>query len=312
MIKSNLLSIKKNSYISQTDDNFIEQIEPFLGFLYHFYFRCEVEGWENIPDENALYVCNHNGFLTFEALMIFYAWWKKFGLTRKARALAHEIVFSNILFNWIIPKLGGIPARPDLAHYALQEGYSLLVFPGGEKEAFRPFLERKQIHFFQRKGFIRLALAAKVPIVPVVSIGAHDSFVILNRGEKISELLGLNKRFRLHGFPITIGSLFSAWCLTTGACSGAPLLLLPVALANMVIPFPVKMKFKILPPVYPTSLFDPKLPEIQNHQNIYDYTVSQMQSALIEQYKLRPIPFIGKFKSPFFNNLSKKIIDFLL
>lgn len=59
------------------DPDFAKKIEPFLKGLYDHYFRCDVEGWENIPEHKALYVGNHNGLLTYEVLMLFYAWWKK-------------------------------------------------------------------------------------------------------------------------------------------------------------------------------------------------------------------------------------------
>ena len=50
--------------------------------------------------------------------------------------------------------------------------FSLLAYPGGEKESFRPYKDRKKIDFYQRKGFIRLALRSDVPMVPIVSVGA--------------------------------------------------------------------------------------------------------------------------------------------
>ncbi len=279
--------------LGRQDHNFAEKIEPFLEGLYKHYFRCEVTGWENIPSNKALFVGNHNGLLTFEVLMVFYAWWKRFGPSRRALGLAHNIALKNPLFRWIIPRIGAIPADPEVALEALSRDYSLLVYPGGEKEAFRPYTERKKVDFFQRKGFIRLALKAKVPIVPLVSVGAHESYVILHRGEELAEKLGLKDRFRLHGVPVTFRSLFFMWCITSGLFTFFPLLMAPSAFMAIFVPMPAKMKFKILKPVDVTAMLEEDKTEEENLQKIYDYITRLMQEALTEEYAKRKLPLLG-------------------
>ncbi len=225
--------------------------------------------------------------------MMFYAWWKQFGTSRRALGLAHSIAINNPFFRWIIPRIGAIPAEPEIALEALSRDYSLLVYPGGEKESFRPFTERKKVDFYQRKGFIRIALKAKVPIVPIVSIGAHESYVILHRGEEIAEKLGLKERFRLHGLPVTFRSIFFLWCVATGMFTFFPLFLAPFAFFTIFIPMPAKMTFKILPAVDPVAMLDPLLTEEQNLQKIYDHITGRMQDVLTAEYKKRKLPLIG-------------------
>jgi 1-acyl-sn-glycerol-3-phosphate acyltransferase len=279
--------------LGRIEPEFAEKIKPFLEGLYKYYFRCEVTGWENMPDERALFVGNHNGLLTFEVLMMFYAWWERFGTTRRALGLAHNVALNNPIFRWLIPRIGAIPADPELAQEALERGYSLLVYPGGEKEAFRPFTQRKKIDFYQRKGFIRLALKSKVPLVPIVSVGAHESYVILHRGEELAEKLGLKEKFRLHGMPITFRSIFFMWCMTTGLFTFFPLLLAPLAFTSIFIPMPAKMTFRILPAIDLQSLMNPELSEEENHQKIYDHVLAEMQKVHDEEYAKRRFPVIG-------------------
>jgi 1-acyl-sn-glycerol-3-phosphate acyltransferase len=279
--------------LGRIDPEFAKQIEPFLEGLYKYYFRCDLSGWENLPEGKALYVGNHNGLLTFEVLMMFYAWWKKFGTSRRALGLAHNIALNNPFFRWIIPRIGAIPANPDLALEALARDYSLLVYPGGEKESFRPFRDRKKVDFYQRKGFIRLALKAKVPIVPIVSVGAHESYVILHRGEEIAEKLGLKEKFRLHGLPLTFRSLFFLWCLTTGIFTFFPLLLAPAAFFWIFIPMPAKMTFRILPAIDPSQFWDSRRTEEENLQVIYDHVLEEMQRVHSEEYDRRKMPLFG-------------------
>lgn len=286
-------SRKLFKYLNQSDPNFAQKIEPFLAGLFKYYFRCEIEGWENIPDQKALYVGNHNGLLTFEVLMLFYAWWKKFGDSRRALGLAHNIALDNPFFKWLIPRIGAIPANPEIALEALNRDYSLLVYPGGEKESFRSYFDRKKVDFYQRKGFIRLALKGQVPVVPIVSIGAHESYVILHRGEEIAEKLGLKKKFRLHGVPITFRSIFFMWCMTAGVFTFFPLFLAPAAFASIFVPMPAKMNFKILPPIDVVNMMDPKQTEEQNLDRIYNHIIRIMQNVLTEEYAKRCLPIIG-------------------
>lgn len=279
--------------LGRVDHAFAERVAPFLKGLYDHYFRCEVTGWENVPEHKALFVGNHNGLLTFEVLMLFYAWWNRFGPARRALGLAHGVAINNPFFRWLLPRIGAIPADPDIAYEALARDYSLLVYPGGEKESFRPFSERKKVDFYQRKGFIRLALKGQVPVVPIVSIGAHESYVILHRGEEIAEKLGLKEKFRLHGVPITFRSIFFMWCVTTGVFTFFPLLLAPAAFAAIFVPMPAKMDFRILPPIDVCSMRDPALSEEQNVQKIYDHILEVMQTVLTAEYEKRRLPILG-------------------
>lgn len=136
------------------DPQFVKIFEPFLEGLYKYYFRCDLDGWENIPESTALFVGNHNGLLTFEVLMLFYAWWKRFEGKRQALGLAHNVALKNPLFRWIIPKLGAIPASPERALGALKEGHSLLVFPGGRRKPFVLIKKEKRSIFFSVKDLL--------------------------------------------------------------------------------------------------------------------------------------------------------------
>jgi len=279
--------------LDRVDPEFADKINPWLEGLYNYYFRCEVTGWENVPDGKVLFVGNHNGLLTFEVLMLFYAWWQHFGPSRRALGLAHNIALNNPFFRWIIARIGAIPADPEIAAEAFERDYSLLVYPGGEKESFRPYTLRKKVDFYQRKGFIRLALKSKVPLVPIVSVGAHESYVILHRGEEIAEKLGLKKKLRLHGFPITVRSVFFMWCMTTGIFTFFPLLIAPFAFVSIFIPMPAKMTFRVLPAIDCQAMMDPKKSEDENIQVIYDHIIKTMQDVVTEEYGRRKFPVIG-------------------
>ena len=52
-----------------------------------------------------------------------------------------------------------------------------------------------------------------MPIIPVVSVGTHEQFVVLTRGDRFAKLLGLKKLFRVEVMPI---ALSIPWGITSG------------------------------------------------------------------------------------------------
>ena len=63
-------------------------------------------------------------------------------------------------------KAGFLPASREHAAAALKAGAATIVFPGGDYDAFRPTSVRNKIDFAGRKGYVRTAIEAGVPIVP--------------------------------------------------------------------------------------------------------------------------------------------------
>ncbi|MCC7440797.1 MAG: acyltransferase family protein [Bdellovibrionales bacterium] len=282
----------------EIDEKFVKKLEPLLDALYTVYFRCSIEGWEQVPEKGpALYVGNHNGLLTWEILMLFHAWRKHTGGKRPAVGLAHEIARTNPLFSWLTQRVGAVPASPEVAREALRRGYDLMVYPGGEKESFRPYSERAKVDFYGRQGFLRVALETGAPIVPIASIGAHETYVILDRGEELAERLGLKEKFRLHGVPITPSSLLFFWCMSVGLLTFFPLLLAPAALASTLVPLPAKMDFKILEPIDVRGLAagwgDAEGAKPETLDRLYKLVVGRLQDAVTAGYARRKYPIVG-------------------
>ena len=55
-------------------------------------------------------------------------------------------------------RMGQVPASVENAGRALDEGLPVLVYPGGDHELFRPWLDRNRIDFGGRKGLKRLRM----------------------------------------------------------------------------------------------------------------------------------------------------------
>lgn len=65
---------------------------------------------------------------------------------------------------------GLIRADRLIAADVLRSGAIVIVFPGGIYDAYRPTISENVIDFKGRTGYVRTALEANTPIVPVVSI----------------------------------------------------------------------------------------------------------------------------------------------
>ena len=143
------------------DPEFIREMLPRLWLAAALYFRAEINGFENVPDEPVLFVGNHSGGANTPDTFVF--------------TLAYHTYFT-------------VEGRPlvALAH-VLREGANVLVYPGGDVEALRPWRQRNKIVFDGRKGFLRLAHGRGVKIVPVVAIGGQETFFVLNDGRKTAK-----------------------------------------------------------------------------------------------------------------------------
>jgi len=119
-----------------------------------------------------------------------------------------------------LTKFGALEAGWEAAEAALREGGIVVVYPGGDHEAFRPWNVRNQIDFDGRTGFIKLALRTGVPIVPAVTHGVQDSIMVLSRGEKLATVMPHLRRRRLKVMPIMVG-------MPWGLSFGLPTLPLP-------------------------------------------------------------------------------------
>jgi 1-acyl-sn-glycerol-3-phosphate acyltransferase len=170
-------------------------------------------------------------------------------------------------------KFGTVAASPQNAEKALKSGAALLVYPGGDHEVHRPVWERHKVDFDGRKGWIRLALQQKVPIVPVVSAGGQETSLFLSRGDRLAKLLMLDKALRLKVLPI---SLALPWGVNVGDFFGH-------------VPLPAKIVVECLPPIDVREEFGPE-PDLAV---VYDEVVARMQAALDALASERRFPLVG-------------------
>ena len=210
------------SDVAARDPELVTLMLDLYRILAKLYFRVRVDGVENVPAEGpVLLVGNHNGgFLPNEAFYAALAIHDHLGPRRAVYALAHDFVFEDPILRRYAGRLGMLRAGRESARHAFAAGGAVLVYPGSDLDTFRPFRDRNKIVLGGRTGFLELALEERVPIVPVVTAGAHEQFIVLFRGDKLARLVRAHEWGRTEVVPIVLSF---PWGITSGFVPYLPL-----------------------------------------------------------------------------------------
>lgn len=258
--------------LEERDPEFIRYQLPGMWLFSTLYFRAEVNGFDRIPEDGpVLFVGNHSGGnMTPDSMVFMLAFNTYFGVERPVYALAHALVTSWPIIGKLAGKWGIITAGPKAARAALDRGACVLVYPGGDVDAHRPWSARHEIRFDGRKGFLRTAKEAGVPIVPVVAVGGHDTYLPLTDGRKLAKLLRLDKLARLKVLPV---SLALPWGINIGDFGGH-------------LPLPAKIRMEVLDPIDVVERFG----DDADSDEAYEYVTDRMQEALTALAAERVLP----------------------
>jgi 1-acyl-sn-glycerol-3-phosphate acyltransferase len=256
------------------DPDFIRERLPLVWLIATLWFRAEVRGLGNVPDEGpVLLVGNHSGgSVTPDTAVFALAFSTYFGVERPFYQLVRNPVAAAPPLRWG-RRFGAVTASDDNARDALRAGAALLVYPGGDHEAHRPTTQRNRVDFGGRTELLRLALDENVPVVPVVAIGGHETALFLARGDRLARRLALDRLLRLKALPI---SLALPWGLNVGDLVGH-------------IPLPAKITIETLPAIDLRAEFG----EAPDVRDVYDHVVRTMQDALDALAAERRLPVLG-------------------
>jgi 1-acyl-sn-glycerol-3-phosphate acyltransferase len=201
--------------------------------LVDHWFRMEFDGWENLPDAPVLLVGIHSGApFVWDAWTVGVQWWRRFGQSRPLHGTAHDALMAIPVIGRYFRAMGVLPAAPDSIATALAEGRDVALWPGGEVDSLRPWTERDQANLAGRTGFVKMAIRAGVPIVPIATVGGADAMPVLIRGDGLSRALRLDKLLRLKVFPLAVS---------------LPWGIAPAALPQF--PLPAKIRTRLMPAV---------------------------------------------------------------
>jgi 1-acyl-sn-glycerol-3-phosphate acyltransferase len=155
------------------------------------------------------------------------------------------------------------------------EGRDVAVWPGGEVDSLRPWRERDRANLAGRKGFVKMAIRAGVPIVPIATVGGADAMPVLIRGDRLSHALRLDRLLRLKVLPLAIS---------------LPWGIAPAALPQL--PLPAKIRTRFMPVIEldhdPACANDDKYVD-RKYREVQD-SIQRGMDALARQ---RALPLFG-------------------
>ena len=167
-----------------------------LKWLYDHYFRVKIKGIENVGDGPVLLVSNHGGQFPIDGMLITMAMFYSREKPRPVRALVDRWVPSLPFVSTFFSRCGHLIGDPKNAADLLKNGQCVLVFPEGTKGSGKTIWRRYQLQKFGT-GFLRLALEAKVPIVPVSVVGSEEMYPALFQLRRLAKFIGIPY------FPVT-------------------------------------------------------------------------------------------------------------
>jgi 1-acyl-sn-glycerol-3-phosphate acyltransferase len=258
------------------DMAFMERQKYFWNPLIDYWFRMEIEGWERLPEPPALFIGIHSGApFVWDAWTVGIQWWRHFGDERILHGTAHDALMAAPVIGGFFRRMGVLPAAPDSISTALAEGHDVALWPGGEIDSLRPWTKRDEAILAGRKGFVRMAIKAGVPIVPIATVGGPDSMPVLTSGRKLAKALQIDRLARLKTFPIAIS---------------APWGIGPALLPE--IPLPTKIRTAFQDPIVLSK--DPAKASDERYVNRkYDEVQASIQHGMDTLARRRRLPLFG-------------------
>lgn len=131
------------------------------------YHQHKVENLDCIPTNGPALILTNHSLATYDGFLLGKVIIERFG--RVVRGLGDDLLFKTpVLRDWCYD-IGLVPASPKNALELLERGELVALAPGGMKESLLSTEERNQLHhrvlWNDRKGFVRLAMEAKVPVI---------------------------------------------------------------------------------------------------------------------------------------------------
>jgi 1-acyl-sn-glycerol-3-phosphate acyltransferase len=157
------------------------------------YFRSTVIDAHHIPEGRALLVGCHSGVVAWDATVLV------------PEILRHTGRFSRNTGDFFFAGLGPLSrflaasgvviGRPDTLVDLLRHEALVLLFPGGAADMCRPIWERYRVRAHRgwapgHGGYVKVALRAGAPIVPMAIVGAEEVHGLLTDMPPLARLLG--------------------------------------------------------------------------------------------------------------------------
>ena len=146
-----------------------------LSTLSKLYFTPTFLGAEHIDaSKPAMYVGNHTLYGVLDSPMLIDYLYNQHKVA--VVSIADHGHFYLPFWRTVFKKFGAVDGEKEYIRAAMQQGYSILVFPGGGREVLKRKGEAYQLIWKQRYGFLKLAQEFNYDIVPFAALGGDEVF----------------------------------------------------------------------------------------------------------------------------------------
>lgn len=163
----------------------VRAVRPFVRAL-SLLHPVTVDGLRHLPAGPALLVGNH-GMLGYESPLFFERVLAASG--RLPIGLADRWFFKVPGLRDLLVRVGGTYGSAANGLHALRGGALVVCYPGGAREVLKHERDKYRLLWEKSVGFVRLALAAKVPIIPFAAAGVDDTFTVVGHVPGSGQLL---------------------------------------------------------------------------------------------------------------------------
>ena len=268
--------------LDRRDSDAVTRAARVLGPVTRRAFRYEMRGLDDVPPGPCLLVGNHSGAGVIEVLCMLPAWHAHFGESRPVYAMTNKVSLAYPAAGPWLRSVGAVPASFDNGRAFLADGKDVLVFPGGDIESFRPFYQPRKVVFGKRRGYVRLALRAGVPIVPIATLGAHHTYLLAPGNAWLAQKLGLKKRLRLDSVPLTLGAAGALVATGLAVLSVVDPVIALAFIIGAALPLPVRITSKVLSPIHLHRTLPEGLTEEERVERGHEIVFGALQAAVAE------------------------------
>jgi 1-acyl-sn-glycerol-3-phosphate acyltransferase len=161
----------------------------FTAAVHRYWFRVECRGIEALPRGPLLLVANHGSHvLAWDGAMIVTSCLLEADPPRLVHGMAEHALMELPFLGGVARRIGATDGRREACIQILRAGGVVLTFPEGTAALRRPFRDRYRLSKLGH-GFMHVALATGVPLVPVAVIGAEEEAPLIVNASWLARLL---------------------------------------------------------------------------------------------------------------------------
>ncbi|MFW2389807.1 MAG: lysophospholipid acyltransferase family protein [Polyangiales bacterium] len=227
--------------------------------ILHHWFQPTIEGAENIPAEGGGMIVTNHGHFGIDLIVLLRLILEERG--RPVRSLGDRVVFATPIFRDLAGYMGAIEGEPQATVDLLKDDQLVLVYPGGAKEALSEPNDAYRLQWENSRGFIRTALRAQKPIIPIAGLGNEELYV-----QVVSQ-----ERVRQSGVGRLISQLLGDKYV------------MPIYMGLGALPFPTELHYIVDEPIYlpygPEAAEDPEI-VAELHEQVTEATQKLIYEGL--------------------------------